>query len=151
MLLIFVDSTIESYIGGLLANPRYTYYMIRYTYCSVPQPFMSLRTVLKLPVHQDGAVWLHSGPMGAILLPPEFHHLLAEDAAKRGEMDKATAHEVLATAVGADDAAVMVAPELFPGTGVGSAGWSRGDIGSMRGIAESSMEDSSKSWRIKWE
>ncbi len=148
MLLIFVDSTIESYIAGLLANPRYTYYMIRYTYCSVPQPFISLRTVLKLPVHQDGAVWLHSGPMGAILLPPEFHHLLAEDAANRGEMDKATAHEVLATAVGADDAGyAMVAPELFPGIGVGSN--SSVESWCMTGFAESSMGNSSKRWRIK--
>lgn len=68
---------------------------------------------MKLPVHQAGAVWLHSGPIGAILLPAEFHHLLAEDAANRGEMDKATAHEVLATA---DVASATVAPQLFPGS-----------------------------------
>ena len=81
------------------------------------EPFFSLRTVLKLPVHQAGAVGLHSGPIRAILLPPEFHHLLAEDAANRGEMDKATAHEVLATAVGAEDvASATVAPQLFPGS-----------------------------------
>jgi len=74
----------------------------------------ALQTVLKLPVHQDGAVWLHRGPIGAILLPPEFHHLLAEDAATRGEMDMATAHEVLATAVGAEDVAyATVAPQLL--------------------------------------
>lgn len=72
---------------------------------------------MKLPVHQAGAVGLHSGPMGTILLSAEFHHLLAEDAANRGEMDKATAHEVLASAVGAEDAAyATVAPQLFPGS-----------------------------------
>ena len=84
---------------------------------------------MKLPVHQAGAVWLHSGPIGAILLPPEFHYLLAEDAANRGEMDKATAHEVLASAVGAEDAAsATVAPQLFPGSELDQqiAGWSRG-------------------------
>ena len=66
---------------------------------------------MKLPVTLNGEQFLDDGEE-PVVLSPDFHLLLSQDAAGRGETERARAHEVLAEAV-AGPGIAATAPQLL--------------------------------------